>query len=135
MISEGAQWYIIGTKTRKMNIGQLQSFFCFSPKRKGWRNQSQVESPKSSKDEDENRSITFLTTKEKRSLAKSWGKIAPNKKVFGQKIYLQIFVLKPELQDLFPFSGLRPDQLTQNMLFIRQAAIFSHFLQVRAYWL
>ncbi len=75
--------------------------------------------------------LDFLTTKEKRSIVQTWRRIAVNKTEFGQRVYQQIFTLRPELQQLYPFAGDPLEKLPENRTFARQAATFAHFLQVR----
>uniref|UniRef100_A0A5S6QY75 GLOBIN domain-containing protein n=1 Tax=Trichuris muris TaxID=70415 RepID=A0A5S6QY75_TRIMR len=71
--------------------------------------------------------ITFLTSRQRRSVLKSWRRVE-NKRLLGEEIYIQIFMQKPVLKSLFPFRAVPVNDLHGNMLFTRQAAIFIDFI-------
>ncbi|KAL1245706.1 Globin-related protein [Trichinella spiralis] len=71
--------------------------------------------------------VKFLTKSQRQNVVRSWEKV-PNKRALGEEIYIQIFMHKPMLKSLFPFRTVPVDQLRNNALFTRQAAIFADFI-------
>ncbi|KRY39844.1 hypothetical protein T01_2092 [Trichinella spiralis] len=79
------------------------------------------------KGHDNDHRVKFLTKSQRQNVVRSWEKV-PNKRALGEEIYIQIFMHKPMLKSLFPFRTVPVDQLRNNALFTRQAAIFADFI-------
>jgi hemoglobin-like flavoprotein len=71
----------------------------------------------------------YFTPCHKRSLRETWSLLGPDKQTYGSEIFKRIFVLEPEIKQLFPFKDLGDEDLANNGLFCSHAIRFMHAIE------
>ena len=68
--------------------------------------------------------MEYITEEEKKVIRKTWNKLSNDISGLGVQIFLRIFVLKPDLKQLFPFRNDKGDELVSDAIFRGHASRF-----------
>ena len=71
-----------------------------------------------------NNYVEYITAEEKRLILKTWNRLSRDIPRVGVKIFLRIFVLNPDLKQIFPFRDCNGAELLQDPVFKGHASRF-----------
>lgn len=68
--------------------------------------------------------VQYITPEDKRLVRKTWNRLSRDMPGLGVNIFLRIFVLKPDLKQIFPFRDFGEDDLVTDSCFRGHASRF-----------